>query len=104
MFFSGQFDQVKDVLEYFESTYDQKKKKGFFVEAGAFDGEKFSNTLRLEQDFGWSGLLVEANPDLYAKVKSKHRNSISINSCISLSQSPVSVEFLGAEGFIDVHC
>ncbi|ROT61083.1 hypothetical protein C7M84_021180 [Penaeus vannamei] len=38
----------------------------FFVEAGALDGEFISNTLYLEQDLGWTGLLVEADPLLYA--------------------------------------
>ena len=35
---------------------------GTFVEAGAFNGYTYSNTAVLETCFGWSGLLVEANP------------------------------------------
>ena len=34
----------------------------FFIECGAFDGEGRSNTLTLERDHGWEGLLVEADP------------------------------------------
>jgi FkbM family methyltransferase len=37
-------------------------KKGFFLEIGANDGFTLSNTVYLEEKFGWSGLLVEANP------------------------------------------
>ena len=44
----------------------REKQGGFFVEAGAFDGETHSNTLFLEQQRGWSGVLVEANPHLYS--------------------------------------
>jgi len=33
----------------------------YFVEVGAYHGVVFSNTLLLEQAFGWHGLLVEAN-------------------------------------------
>jgi len=35
---------------------------GFFLEAGGFDGEMHSNTLFLEKNLGWNGLLIEANP------------------------------------------
>jgi len=37
---------------------------GFFVEAGANDGVKQSNTLYFEKHKGWSGLLVEPIPEL----------------------------------------
>jgi hypothetical protein len=33
------------------------------VEAGAYDGEVFSNSLFFELKLGWKGLLVEPNPD-----------------------------------------
>lgn len=39
-------------------------KEGFFVEAGANDGLKQSNTLFFEKNYGWRGLLVEAVPEL----------------------------------------
>jgi hypothetical protein len=35
-----------------------EKKNGFFIEAGAFDGELFSNTLYLEKMRDWTGILV----------------------------------------------
>ena len=54
----GQFDQVEIVAELFK---DQKD--GFFIEAGAYDGEVFSNSLYFELQKGWTGVLVEPNPD-----------------------------------------
>jgi hypothetical protein len=39
------------------------QEKGFFIEAGAYDGEVFSNSLFYELKHGWTGLLVEPNPD-----------------------------------------
>lgn len=35
---------------------------GFFVEIGANDGFNLSNTVYLEECFGWNGILIEANP------------------------------------------
>ena len=56
----GQFGQAGAIEKLFRG-----KKNGFFVEAGAFDGEAFSNTLLFELKHNWTGLLVEPNPDLY---------------------------------------
>ena len=56
----GQFGQAGTIEKLFRG-----KKNGFFVEAGAFDGEAFSNTLLFELKHNWTGLLVEPNPDLY---------------------------------------
>lgn len=46
----------------------QGKRGGYFVEIGAHDGIRHSNTLTLERDFGWSGSLVEANPELHRRL------------------------------------
>ena len=37
---------------------------GYFVECGVNDGLQHTNTLTLERYYGWTGLLVEADPDL----------------------------------------
>jgi FkbM family methyltransferase len=42
-----------------------RKRDGFFVEAGAFDGLTSSNTAMLERSFGWTGALVEPSADAY---------------------------------------
>ena len=45
------------------------KREGVFFEAGAIDGVLHSNTLFFEKELGWTGLLVEANPEEFQKIK-----------------------------------
>ena len=46
---------------------------GTFIEIGAYNGVWMSNTKMFERYFGWSGLLIEANPALFKEV-SAHRD------------------------------
>jgi FkbM family methyltransferase len=45
---------------------------GFFVEVGANDGKTVSNTFGLVKN-GWSGLSVEANPNVFARLEKNLR-------------------------------
>ena len=67
----GQYGQAVEVEKLFKG-----KKNGFFIEAGAYDGENLSNTLLFEAKLNWTGLLVEPNPDLYQSLKSKNRKAL----------------------------
>ncbi|XP_068200561.1 uncharacterized protein [Palaemon carinicauda] len=61
---------------------------GFFVEAGAFDGEFCSNTLDLERLRGWKGLLVEADEDLFSRLRRKNRKVWISNTCLATAPYP----------------
>lgn len=61
--FNGQLAQ--DEIVY--NTFFEGKQQGTFLDVGASDGIKFSNTLFFEQ-LGWRGMCVEANPDAYARL------------------------------------
>lgn len=53
------------------------KDHGYFVELGANNGFKQSNTLFFENKFGWSGLLIEPSPENFLKcVYYRGRNNI----------------------------
>ena len=93
--FQGQFGQGFIVDDY----YSHSKYGGFFVEAGAYDGESISNTLFLEITRNWTGLLVEANPDSYTTLLPRNRNSSSIETCLSRNTSPEVVNFDAARLF-----
>lgn len=59
---------------------------GFFVEAGANDGVRQSNTLYFEKYLGWQGLLVEPIPDLAEKCR-RNRPGCVVEQCALVSNS-----------------
>ncbi|KAA0196586.1 hypothetical protein HAZT_HAZT008248 [Hyalella azteca] len=66
-------------------------KKGYFVEAGALDGVYMSNTLRLEMEQGWTGLLVEPDMDNYKQLLLANRKAWTSPTCLSLNDYPETV-------------
>jgi len=90
----GQTGQVDTILKHFKN-----KENGFFIEAGAWDGEQLSNTIYLETMLGWTGLLVEPNKGAFNILTSKHRNAHCINSCLSTKRHSQQVEFDTADVF-----
>ncbi len=52
--------------------------EGFFVECGAYDGEWLSNTLYIERNLNWSGLLIEADPTTYNQLITRRRNAYTL--------------------------
>ncbi|KAG7162841.1 Star-like 17 [Homarus americanus] len=69
-------------------TLFKDKSDGFFVEAGALDGETMSNTLWLERELGWTGLLVEADRTAYLSLITKHRRAWAANVCLAPTPYP----------------
>ncbi|XP_069181807.1 protein Star-like [Procambarus clarkii] len=67
---------------------------GFFVEAGAVDGELNSNTLFLERTRNWTGLLIEPFPEMYKDLVNKHRKAYSINAALAVSNVSAQVPFI----------
>ncbi|CAF1254782.1 unnamed protein product [Adineta steineri] len=74
-----------------------ERRNGFFIEVGAYDGEHLSNTLFFERERNWTGLLIEANPTLFKKLKSRDRNAYVSHSCISLIPYAIEVNFTFAD-------
>ncbi|CAF0748715.1 unnamed protein product [Brachionus calyciflorus] len=79
--------KLKDFSQSGQSIYiDEllgKMQNGFVVEAGALDGETFSNSLYFELERNWTGILIEPVPFLYEKILRKNRKMYSINACIA---------------------
>lgn len=90
----GQFGQVGVAEEILGLKPKMKKKKpGFFLEAGAACGEFISNSLYFEVVYGWTGLLVEPNPDLLKKLLPKHRQAWILPHCLSTKPEVEIVSF-----------
>ncbi|KAF2368971.1 Methyltransferase FkbM [Trinorchestia longiramus] len=62
--------------------------RGYFVEAGALDGIYASNTLKLEMDLDWSGLLIEPDRAMYKLLLAAKRRSRFLSACISPHRYP----------------
>ena len=76
-----------------QTYFGEKKKGGFFIEAGAHDGESDSTTLHFELEHGWTGLLVEPMPISFAELVSKNRRAWAVQTCLSTKKSPEIVNF-----------
>jgi hypothetical protein len=86
----------KQLDEFFGGRRDD----GFFIESGAFNGITHSNTLWLERERNWKGLLVEANPNNADAVhKSGRSRSRLFSGCLSIEANVVTeVDFQLAAG------
>lgn len=71
---------------------------GTFVEIGGYNGLWMSNTKMLESLFGWSGLLVEANPTLYRECE-QHRSHRSVTKNTAVCNASIgTIDFVLQKG------
>jgi FkbM family methyltransferase len=54
---------------HIHKTYFPTLRNGTFLEMGALDGVKYSNTKFFEDTMGWSGVLIEPIPSAFAKLQ-----------------------------------
>ncbi|KAI9562639.1 hypothetical protein GHT06_010093 [Daphnia sinensis] len=66
---------------------------GFFVECGAFDGEYGSNSLFMERQLKWNGILIEPDRKSFDKLLSKRRHAWALAVCLSTEAFPTKVSF-----------
>jgi FkbM family methyltransferase len=57
------------------------KRNGFFVEFGACDGVEISNTVLLERQFGWTGILAEPGRHWHDRLR-RNRTSVLDTRCV----------------------
>lgn len=83
-----------------------KKRNGFFVEIGAYDGISMSNSYALEKHYNWKGICIEPNPRYFNKFKDI-RTSININNAVYINNDD-ELSFIddlngGCSGFVNTN-
>jgi FkbM family methyltransferase len=78
--------------------------RGFFVEAGAYDGYVESNTYYFERFCGWTGVLVEPIPEL-CRIARKQRLRSRVVNCALVSPGqagrPVRMRYAGTMSIVE---
>jgi FkbM family methyltransferase len=67
---------------YYIEHISKNKRNGIFLDIGANDGIFTSNTAKLEFEYGWTGICIEANPDLMEVLIKNRPNSKNIHAAV----------------------
>ena len=89
--FYSQQNEDKYLLKLFKIENVQN---GTYLEIGAYDGVHFSNTLFLQNEYKFSGILIEPQKDLYRRLVENRPLDFLVNSAISNSEE-TQVPFIG---------
>ncbi|XP_073973989.1 protein Star-like isoform X2 [Rhodnius prolixus] len=81
----GQAERIRTLL--------RNKENGFFIEAGALDGETRSNSLYFERYLNWTGLLIEPDPLNFVELVKRNRRAWISPTCLSINSYPDVVLF-----------
>lgn len=73
------------------------KRNGFFIECGANDGLRQSNSYWFERFRGWRGLLIEAVPENAARCRRNRPRSITVSAALVASEVITSVRIRTAD-------
>jgi FkbM family methyltransferase len=83
----SQIGQDLEVIKFYNS-----KQGGFFIEIGASDGLKLSNTYLLETGYNWKGICCEPIPENFEKLVKNRPNSICIKEAV-YNQTGLTLKF-----------
>lgn len=59
------------------------RRRGFFVDVGAFDGVQYSNTLALARMRGWRGICIEAVQDAAARLQVNRPEAVVVQAAVA---------------------
>jgi len=70
---------------------------GFFIECGANNGLRYSNTYWFERFRGWRGILIEALPDLADQCRRNRPNATVINAALVANDDIKTINIISAD-------
>jgi FkbM family methyltransferase len=88
----SQSQNYQDIFVLYETNY---KRDGYFVEFGATDGISISNTLLLQEKYGWQGILAEPNPYWHEALEKNRSNRHISKECV-YSETGKEIEFIAS--------
>jgi FkbM family methyltransferase len=77
---------------YYIEKISKGRKGGVFLDIGANDGLFGSNTATLELEYGWTGLCIEANPQLIESLTEHRPNSIIVHTAVWTEPGNIEIE------------
>eukprot|EP00529_Nitzschia_sp_RCC80_P032540 CAMPEP_0113471512 /NCGR_PEP_ID=MMETSP0014_2-20120614/17014_1 /TAXON_ID=2857 /ORGANISM="Nitzschia sp." /LENGTH=229 /DNA_ID=CAMNT_0000364145 /DNA_START=401 /DNA_END=1090 /DNA_ORIENTATION=+ /assembly_acc=CAM_ASM_000159 len=72
-FFKSQSQEDKELMRLFGN---KKLCNGTYIEMGALDGVRYSNSFVFNKVFGWKGVMIEASPTNYERLIQNRQNEI----------------------------
>jgi FkbM family methyltransferase len=90
---------IKLLLKIFKFIKKNNNRKCFYFEAGANDGVSQSNTIFLENNIGWGGILVEGNPKKIEALKKNRPNSKIFNCALTSRNNIKKLNFEIIDGY-----
>lgn len=96
IFYSQCGEDLEIYIDFFHKHLEKFKDNGTYIELGASDGVKFSNTKYFEEELGFKGILIEPLPSFH-KVLLKTRPNNYIYQC-AISQDVEYLDFLVSQG------
>ena len=97
------YSQLGEDLLIYRNFINQYTEDGVFLELGAMDGVKLSNTLFFEEELGFSGILIEPVKEAYDKLVINRPKNMCYNNAISCSVSDVELLVRGGVSGIKSH-
>ena len=80
---------------FVDIVFFSKAKSGYFIDIGAYDGIKFSNSFYFEKNKNWKGVCVEPNKQVFDKLQQNRKCNL-INGVIS--EIDGQVEYMRVDG------